>query len=150
MFELLIILIVAYVFFGSAIKGQIGEFRFKKKIQWWLNDYHKIISNAFFKTSYGSTQIDHILITEKGIFVIEVKNFGEVELFGTEKAKVWSVKYPNGKMYKPKNPLHQNYGYIKAIEKVLGFSNNIISLIVFSNSVKFVKKRLLMLLRKRF
>ena len=51
--------------------------------------------------------------------LFEVKNYANVEVFGTDRAKIWSVKYPNGKMFKPKNPLHQNYGHIKAIEKVL-------------------------------
>ena len=140
MFELIIGIGVVYLLFGNTIKGMFGEFRFKKKIEWWLNDYHRLISNAYFKTSFGTTQVDHILITEKGIIVIEVKNYANVEVFGTDRAKIWSVKYPNGKVFKPKNPLHQNYGHIKAIEKVLGFSDNIISLVVFSNKVKFVKK----------
>ena len=140
MLELLIGLVAIYLLFGNTIKGMFGEFRFKKKIEWWLNDYYRLISNAYFKTSFGTTQVDHILLTEKGIIVIEVKNYANVEVFCTERAKIWSVKYPNGKMFKPKNPLHQNYGHIKAIERILGFSENIISLVVFSNKVKFVKK----------
>ena len=140
MFELILAIFIIYILFGTTLKGKWGELRFKKKIDWWLNDYHRLISNIYLKTSFGTTQIDQVLLTPKGIFVIEVKNYGKVEIFGTEKAKTWSIQYPNGKRYKPKNPLHQNYGHIKALEKVLGFSKNINSLIVFSNTVKFVKK----------
>ena len=62
MFELLIIIVVISFLFGNTIKGMFGEFRFKKKIEWWLNDYHRLITNAYFKTSFGTTQVDQILL----------------------------------------------------------------------------------------
>ena len=87
MIEIIIILIIISILFGDRIKGAWGELRLKLKIKLWLNDEYKLISNSYFKTSFGTTQIDHILITPKGILVIEIKNYGNVDIHGFEKAK---------------------------------------------------------------
>ena len=39
-----------------------------------------------------------------------------------------------------KNPLHQNYGHLKTIEGIVCNSNNIKSLVIFSNIVEFDNK----------
>ena len=114
---------------------------FKLKIKIWFNDYYRLLSNTYYKTSYGTTQIDHILISPKGIFVIEVKNLGESFISGYEKQKVWTIEYTaTGAEFEIKNPLHQNYGHLKTIEGIVGDSSNIKSLVIFSNAVEFDNK----------
>jgi len=140
-FELIVIVIIISVVFSDRLKGIWGEIRFKLKIKIWFNDYYRLLSNTYYKTSYGTTQIDHILISPKGIFVIEVKNLGESFLSGYEKQKVWTLEYTaTGAEFEIKNPLHQNYGHLKTIEGIVGDSSNIKSLVIFSNAVEFDNK----------
>jgi hypothetical protein len=140
-FELIVIVIIISVVFSDRLKGIWGEIRFKLKIKIWFNDYYRLLSNTYYKTSYGTTQIDHILISPKGIFVIEVKNLGESFISGYEKQKVWTIEYTaTGAEIDMKNPLHQNYGHLKTIEGIVGDSSNIKSLVIFSNAVEFDNK----------
>ena len=51
---------------------------------------------------------------------------------GSENDKTWTQVM--GKLrHKFYNPIHQNYGHIKAIEEITGISKNIYSIIVFSD-----------------
>lgn len=75
-----------------------------------MNDL--LIPNFKSRTSYS--QIDHLIITPYGIFVIETKNYnGEIK--GTRGDRNWSV----GNRFKMYNPLMQNYSHIKAVEQLL-------------------------------
>jgi hypothetical protein len=86
------------------------------------------------KSRTGYSQIDHIVISPHGIFVIETKNYsGEIK--GTRSDKYWRVSN-RFNMY---NPLMQNYGHIKALEQVLhGFPGLLfISLVSFTMRCRF-------------
>ena len=65
----------------------------------------------------GTTQIDHILLSPYGIFIIETKNY-KGWIFGSERQKLWTQKIFK-KSYKFQNPLHQNYKHQKVLEQVL-------------------------------
>jgi hypothetical protein len=82
----------------------------------------------------GYSQIDHVVISPFGLFVIETKNYnGEIK--GGRSDKNWTVSN-RFKMY---NPLLQNYGHIKALEAALnGFpSLRYISMISFTMRCRF-------------
>ncbi len=67
--------------------------------------------------SVGTTQIDHVVVSSFGIFVIETKNHAGW-IFGNAYQRHWTqVIY----RYKKKffNPLRQNYGHIRAIEQLV-------------------------------
>ncbi|WP_288221229.1 nuclease-related domain-containing protein [uncultured Clostridium sp.] len=116
-------------------KGSIGE----KKVNNILENIadSKLLKDIILKTEEGTTQIDHILIHRKGIFVIETKNF-KGWIFGKEKDKYWvqSIYNKKSKFY---NPIRQNYGHIKAIKSYLPENrrNILKSIIVFSNNCEF-------------
>ncbi|MGM0882453.1 MAG: nuclease-related domain-containing protein [Bacillota bacterium] len=95
-----------------------------------LNDL--LIPNP--KSRSGYSQVDHLVITPYGIFIIETKNYnGEIK--GARTDKYWSVSN-RFKMY---NPLMQNYGHIKAVELLLSDFNNVkyISMISFTMRCRF-------------
>jgi hypothetical protein len=93
------------------------------------NDY-KRFHNVIFPTFNGTTQIDHILISRYGIFVIETKNINGW-IFGDERAKQWTQSL-YGKKYKFQNPLHQNYRHTKAVAQFLDIDHdNVYSIIFF-------------------
>lgn len=95
-----------------------------------LNDL--LIPNP--KSRSGYSQVDHLVISPSGLFVIETKNYnGEIK--GARTDKYWNVSN-RFKMY---NPLMQNYGHIKALELLLSDFNNVkyISMISFTMRCRF-------------
>lgn len=113
----------------SIFKGWFGE----KQTQFgmWLKlgeEYtrcHDVIVPAF----NGTTQIDHLLLSRFGIFVVETKNINGW-IFGNEKSKQWTqILY--GKKYKFQNPLHQNYRHTKAIADYLNVNHDNVHSVIF-------------------
>lgn len=80
-----------------------------------------------------SHQIDHILIRENGIFVIETKNhFGRIT--GLEDDSYWKKIYPYKGKIKTEtfhNPLKQNQSHIRIIKRILGKDYPIYCFVVF-------------------
>jgi hypothetical protein len=76
-FYLLIVILIIRLMWNSyspSIKGWIGEKAVADILAKLPNDQYKIINNLMIKTENGSTQIDHIVVSDYGIFVIETKN----------------------------------------------------------------------------
>ena len=72
-----IIVIGAIVFLAvwlRSSKGRIGEHRVAHILDRLPKDRYRVINNLLLRTSSGNTtQIDHVVISEYGIFVIETK-----------------------------------------------------------------------------
>ena len=84
----------------------------------------------------GTThQIDHIIVSKFGIYVIETKNFEGI-ITGSMKSNMWTQHIYRNK-YKFNNPVHQNYGHIKALENLLHLKPDCFkSVVCFSNKSK--------------
>lgn len=114
----------------SIFKGWLGE----KETQFgmWMKldrEIYKRFHNLMISTQNGTTQIDHVLLSRFGIFVIETKNY-DGWIFGNEQQKSWTqVLY--GKKYSFQNPLHQNYRHTKALTESLQIDQAKIHSIVF-------------------
>lgn len=125
---------------SSWFKGMIGEFLVNISAKWLLdkNKYH-LIKNVTLPTPDGTTQIDHIIISVYGIFVIETKNM-KGWIFGKENQRTWTQKiYRHSNKFQ--NPLHQNYKHVKTIEHLLGVNDNQVhSLVVFVGDSTFKTK----------
>ena len=137
-----LIIIIIFVLVLIAIqspkfKGIAGETKVKysAKLRLPENIYHPI-HNVTLPTLDGTTQIDHIFVSQFGIFVIETKNM-KGWIFGGERQKRWTqIIYKN--TYKFQNPLHQNYKHIKALEEALNISPEVIhSVVVFTGDSTF-------------
>ena len=72
------ILFVAFIIFLAITmpsrRGQTGENKVSRILAKLPEDKYKVINDLLLKTSHGTTQIDHIVLSEYGIFVIETKN----------------------------------------------------------------------------
>lgn len=92
---------------------------------------YKLLNDILIKNQDKTTQIDHVLIGKKGIFVIETKDFSGI-IKGEEYSKVWTqiIKGYSNEFY---NPIRQNYGHIKALENLTKRRNIFISTIVFTD-----------------
>lgn len=133
---ILIILVIRRIFKPMA-KGEIGEREVNKKLES-LSGY-TVLKDILLKTDKGTTQIDHILVGPKGIFVIETKNFGG-SIYGEQWEQYWTQIFytKKNKFY---NPIRQNYAHIKAVQQHMKkFDRDMIhSLIVFGDSCNIKK-----------
>lgn len=104
----------------------------KLKFLWFSGIRGKVLRNVYIPTEDGgTTEIDVVFITRKGIFVIESKNYSGW-IFGNEKDQYWTAMLPNKQKNKFYNPIKQNNTHIKWLEKYLVDSIPLFSLIVFS------------------
>ena len=103
----------------SSFKGIVGEIVIN--VAMWLkldkDIYHRLNNITLPLADGGSTQIDHVIVSRYGIFVIETKNY-KGWIFGGERQKMWTQKIFK-KSYKFQNPLHQNYKHQKVLEQIL-------------------------------
>ncbi|MEN6669091.1 NERD domain-containing protein [Psychrobacter sp. B38] len=104
----------------SSFKGFLGETVIN--VAMWLKldkeVYHRLNNVTLPLANGGSTQIDHVIVSVYGIFVIETKNY-KGWIYGKETQKQWTQSFPNGKKFKFQNPLHQNYLHIKTLSDLL-------------------------------
>ena len=115
------ILKIAIMSLKSSFKGFLGETVIN--VAMWLklekDIYHRLNGITLPLANGGSTQIDHIIVSVYGIFVIETKNY-KGWIYGSEKQKQWTQAFPNGSKFKFQNPLRQNYLHIKTLADLLG------------------------------
>ncbi|RDY71640.1 NERD domain-containing protein [Halobacillus trueperi] len=120
----------------SKRKGEIGEYKINIQLDQMPKEYLHIsdpmIKNS--KAKSGYSQIDHVLITNYGIFVIETKNY-QGTVYGGKDRKTWSV---NGK-FKMMNPFYQNYGHLQALISIIGkeYEDHLISIVSFTKRCTF-------------
>lgn len=131
----LIILLILMNIFYPKFRGFMGEFWIKLELSKLSKKEYLVLNNIMIEDDLGTHQIDHIIISKYGIFVIESKNYYGM-IIGDEYKDKW-IQYLGKNKYYFKNPIHQNYGHIKALEKLLNIGNdNFISIICFSNQTK--------------
>ena len=86
-------IILILMFFKMPMgKGIMGEFFVNLVIHIKLDKkkYH-LLKNVTLPTEDGTIQIDHIIVSQYGIFVIETKNM-KGWIFGGEQQKTWTQK----------------------------------------------------------
>ena len=98
---------------------------------------YKLLSDIMIKNEKGTSQIDHILIGKKGVFVIETKDYSGL-IYGEEYSKYWTqvINRTSNKFY---NPIRQNYGHVKSLERCIKRNDIFISVVVFTNKSKLKK-----------
>ncbi|MGN0607371.1 MAG: nuclease-related domain-containing protein [Oscillospiraceae bacterium] len=128
----------------SQIKGQIGEENtvreFNKFFESISADF-KVLRNIYLKfDNENTTEIDIIIISEYGIYVIENKHY-RGWIFGSFKQEQWTDSYPNGVKVRFYNPLKQNYTHIRTLKKYIDekYHGMIYSYIVFSGECELKK-----------
>lgn len=126
----IIVLVSLLKIFKPKIKGYIGE----KSIVFLLNRLPKsyvTLNDILIETQSGSSQIDHIVVSQFGVFVLETKNY-KGWIYGKENQKRWTQNIYGNKYYF-QNPLHQNYGHIKRLQEIKGLESiDFKSLVLFS------------------
>lgn len=137
-FILSLIFLFSIIWLVASIKGKgtAGE----KVVSYYLNkldkDKYFVVNDITLKVDGKTTQIDHIVISSYGIFVIETKNW-KGSVYGSRWGK-YVYQYLGGKKYKHLNPVKQSDWHIRRLRQVLNeYSNlNYISVVAFSGYTK--------------
>lgn len=134
---LLAALLIAALLASAIFKGFAGEAKVNFLVRWRLDkqNYH-LIKNVTLPTEKGTTQIDHIIVSRYGVFVIETKTM-KGWLFGSPTQKQWTQKI-NNYSSQFQNPLHQNYKHLKTLQNILGLTDDKLHpVVVFAGSSRF-------------
>lgn len=87
-------------------------------------------------TARGTTEIDHLIVSRYGIFVVELKDRSGW-IFGDAFEPRWTAVH-FGRKFRFQNPLHQNFGHLKALEEFLGVDARLLrGIVVFRGSFEF-------------
>jgi len=118
-------------------KGIIGEATVNFGVKLFLDkEVYHLIKNVTFPTEDGTTQIDHVIVSPYGIFLIETKNM-KGWIFGSSHQKTWTQKIYR-ESFKFQNPIHQNYKHVKTLQSFLKLNDSQVhSLVVFVGDSTF-------------
>ena len=104
---------------SSWFKGKVGERQVSSTLKRKLGKRDYLVLNDLVLPTkdHGTTQIDHLVVSRFGVFVIETKNMSGW-IYGSEKSPEWTQVIYSWKS-RFQNPLRQNYKHVKAVEHSL-------------------------------
>jgi restriction system protein len=119
------------------IKGVFGELQVNLAAKLFLDQkVYVLFKNVTLPTEDGSTQIDHVIVSRHGVFVVETKNM-KGWIFGSAQQKNWTQKiYRHTSTFQ--NPLHQNYKHTETLRSALELEpDKVLSVVVFVGDSTF-------------
>ena len=123
--------------FQSLFKGWMGELKtnLTQKLLLDSKQYH-IVNNVLIQQGTISTQIDHVIVSRYGLFVVETKNRSGW-IFGSKDNENWTQSNFRKKT-SFQNPLRQNYRHTKSISEFVGIPHDKThSVVVFWGKCEF-------------
>lgn len=112
--------------------GAVGERRVNSTLSRKLDAQEYILlEDLTLPTNQGTTQVDHVVLSRFGVFVVETKNMSGWIFGGKSQARWTQVMRRHKSQFQ--NPLHQNYLHVKVVQDLLG-----IDLDQLENLVAFV------------
>lgn len=99
-------------------------------------DYH-LMNHITLQLKDGTTQVDHILVSRFGVFVIETKDY-KGWIFANAKQANWTQVLFNHR-FKFQNPVFQNDRHVRAVQGLLDFlpPGAVKSVVVFTGVAEF-------------
>ena len=77
------------------------------------SDKYKVINSVLLKTNWGNCQIDHVIVSTFGIFVLEIKNC-KGTIYGGDNSEKWT-RFLKKRKYELVNPIKQNVWSINGL-----------------------------------
>ena len=123
---------------GARQKGKRGEKRVYNILSKSLPDGFIVLNDIYLPSSDGTTtQIDHIVVSQYGVFVVETKNYSGW-IFANARDDKWTETFPGRKEYPFPNPINQNRHHINVLAECLGIPKNYFhSVVAFTESCTF-------------
>lgn len=113
-----------------SLRGWFGEK--KTTFNMWLSldkEVYRRFHNLIIPSKNGTTQLDHLLVSPYGLFIVETKN-KKGWIFGSGDQSKWTQSI-YGKKYSFQNPLRQTFRQKKILSEYLGVDESIIRTVVF-------------------
>ncbi|WP_326513700.1 NERD domain-containing protein [Clostridium intestinale] len=115
-----VVIILFFIVLGAfkpKIKGFIGEAAVSSRLSKLNSDNYKVINNLMLRVGNKTTHIDHVVVSDYGVFVIETKNY-KGWILGNEHDDYWrqQIYKRKEKLY---NPIKQHYGHVMALKEIL-------------------------------
>lgn len=116
---IVVLLALPRILRSAWFRGKLGEFKVNLALRLLLRrkKYH-LKKNVTLPIPGGTTQIDHLVVSPYGVFVIETKNL-RGWIFGQPNQPKWTQVFFKFKQ-SFQNPLHQNHTHVKAVRGLLG------------------------------
>lgn len=135
---LVFMFLVSYAIFKLFVPaqntGKNGEKLVSKELKKLSEDEYYVLNSILIETKQKTVEIDHVVVSKYGIFVIETKNYYGY-IYGDTYKEKW-LKYNNDEIIF-KNPTWQNYGHVIALSEVLNLpKEQFISLVCFSGETE--------------
>jgi hypothetical protein len=104
-------------------KGRFGELAARIAFRLFLDQraYH-VLYDVTLPTDNGTTQIDHVIVSRRGIFVIESKTWRGL-VYGSECDRNWT-QVVGRQRFQHQNPLRQNYGHARQLAELLALPDD--------------------------
>ena len=135
---LLLIVLSSISYFVTYNKGKMGELLVMSRLRKGLPaGEYEILNNIYLPLGDGgTTQIDHVVVSRFGVFVVETKNYTGW-IFADASSKVWTQTiYHEKNVFQ--NPIRQNYCHICAIADNLGLPKEYIrGVVAFTGDCEF-------------
>lgn len=117
--------------------GRYGEYLTYKYLKKFEEQGSKFLFNIYVpKKEEETTEIDVLMISSKGLFVFESKNYSGW-IFGSDNQKYWYQTLSSGRRRSHKekfyNPVFQNNTHVKYLKSLIGNELPIYSIITFSD-----------------
>ena len=128
----LLFLIVRALHAAIKGKGAYAEDRVALRLARLSEEYH-VFNDVYIRSGNRSVQIDHVVISRYGVFVIETKNY-KGWVYGSANAEHWTQNI-YGHKYQLYNPTRQNAAHVSALCNLFHVTRDkAIPIIVFAGS----------------
>jgi len=117
-----VVMILMLFFRQPAVKGKCGEIAVALFLKFGLDSrLYRVLNDVMIPDQDGgTTQIDHIVLSPFGLFVIETKNM-KGWIFGNSNESQWTQSLFK-KKYRFQNPFRQNHKHIMCLSELTGLS----------------------------
>lgn len=123
---------ISFRIFRAQLKGRMGEYAVARALR---GIGATALNDVYLPGRSCITQIDHLVLTQTGIVVLETKAYGGA-LYDQGRGRPWR-QYIGRQYHAHHNPLDQNYGHCKAVEAIVGRSIPIQGFVVLAGTGRF-------------
>ncbi len=133
-FIAILVFFIAIIRKSAYERGAQGERFVSRRLNWLPSDEYVTLDDLILNNNGRTTQIDHVVVSRYGVFVIETKNYKGI-ITGGENTNTWTQH-----LYTEKNtmvnPIRQNKGHIAVVRQLIRnvYTDEIFSIIAFSGA----------------
>lgn len=121
LYLLLAISFIVLIILRPIIRGKKGEMSVTLHLKSLPKSQYTVLNNLLIQKGGHSSQIDHVVVSRYGVFVIETKDY-KGTIYGSEDNYHWTQNIWGNK-YELYNLILQNQGHVKALKAYLGVGN---------------------------